>query len=362
MSVSPIADVRSSSVLDINAVNAQPIGVAVIGAGHWGPNLIRNFENPPKSEVLFVVDRDPDRLRQVQCRFPHVAVGESFEETLRDERVEAVVIATPTTSHYALVKAALVAGKHVLVEKPITADAAQAQELEIIAAEAERVLMVGHVFVYNAAVQRVRRYIEAGELGPIYYVSMVRTNLGPIRMDVNAAWDLAAHDISIVNYWLDSEPLTASAVGGTWINPGIEDAVFATLRYPSDILVNLHVSWLNPRKAREITVTGEKRMLTFDDMNLSEPVRIYDKCVTEVRTQPKYIDSFASFRSSIRDGDITIPRVSGGEPLRSECDHFLHCITTNSAPLTGAREGLAVVRALSAIERSLKNLGREETV
>ena len=196
----------------------------------------------------------------------------------------------------------------------------------------------------------------------VYYVSMIRTNLGPIRMDVNAAWDLASHDISIANYWLGMSPVAASAIGGTWINPGIEDAVFATLRYPGGVLVNLHVSWLNPRKAREITVAGEKRMLTFDDMNLSEPVRVYDRCVTDDRVKPKFIDSFASFRASIRDGDITIPRVASGEPLRTECEHFLNCIATGDQPLTGATEGLAVVRTLEAMERSIRNSGREADV
>jgi predicted dehydrogenase len=158
------------------------------------------------------------------------------------------------------------------------------------------------------------------------------------------------------------EPVSASAIGGTWINAGVEDAVFATIRYPYDILVNLHVSWLNPRKARDITVAGEKRMLTFDDMNLSEPVRLYDRCVSNDRISPAFIDSFASFRASIRDGDITIPRISSGEPLRTECEHFLKCIATGAEPCTGVREGLAVVRALDAIERSIRHSGREETI
>jgi predicted dehydrogenase len=271
-------------------------------------------------------------------------------------------VATPTSTHYRIAKEALEARKHVLVEKPITTRAAEAVELCELASDVGRVLMVGHVFVYNGAVRRVRQCIADGTLGRVYYVSMVRTNLGPIRLDVNAAWDLASHDISIVNYWLGADPIAAAAVGGSWINSGIEDAVFATLRYPGDILANLHVSWLNPRKAREITVAGDKRMLTFDDMNLQEPVRIYDKQVTDARTRPGFVDSFASFRASIRDGDITIPKVVGGEPLRCECDHFLDCIVGGKQPTTGGREGLAVVRALEAIDRSLRNAGREEIV
>lgn len=338
------------------------VGVAVVGAGHWGPNFIRNFDNPPRSSLIRVVDRDEARLGQVRARFPHVEVDRDVESVWTDSRVDAAVIATPTSTHYPLVKAALQAGKHVLVEKPITNCGAHAEELAELAAHSRRVLMVGHVFLYNAAVQRVRRYVEEGDLGRIYYISMVRTNLGPIRMDVNAAWDLASHDISIANYWLGMKPVGASAVGGTWINAGIEDAVFATIRYPYDVLVNLHVSWLNPRKAREITVAGEKRMLTFDDMNLSEPVRLYDRRVADERISPGFIDTFASFRASVREGDITIPRVQTGEPLRNECDHFLECIATGAEPATGAREGLAVVHTLEAIERSIRNSGREEKI
>lgn len=336
------------------------IRIAAIGAGHWGPNLIRNLHNRERSEVVWIVDKDPARLTQVQARFPEVQATDDVEPVLRDPLVDAVIVATPTTTHYRLTKAALEAGKHVLVEKPIATEVRHAEELCRLAAASRRVLMVGHVFVYNPGIRKVKEYLDAGDLGRIYYVSMVRTNLGPIRTDVNAAWDLAAHDISIVNYWLGAGPLSAAAVGGVWINPGIEDAVFATLRYPGGVLVNLHVSWLNPRKARDITVVGERRMLTFDDMNLNEPLRIYDKRVTDTRTSPGYADTFASFRSSIRDGDITIPRVALGEPLMAECNHFLECIASGTAPLTGGQEGVAVVRVLEAMHRSIRNGGREE--
>ena len=232
------------------------IRIAVFGAGHWGPHLIRNFHNKEQSEVLWVVDRDPARLAQVRTRFPDVAVGADADGVLAETRVDAVVIATPTSTHYQLARAALEHGKHVLVEKPIATDTREAAELCSLSAEGRRVLMVGHVFLFNPGIQRVKEYLDAGHLGRVYYIAMVRTNLGPIRVDVNAAWDLAAHDVSIVNWWLGTEPVTAAAVGGKWINHGIDDAVFATLRYPGDVLVNLHVSWLNPRKAREITVVG----------------------------------------------------------------------------------------------------------
>jgi len=340
----------------------EPIRIAVIGAGHWGPNLIRNFDNPPASVVKLVVERDGARRQQVRGRFPGAAVSEDAADAFHDPAVDAVVIATPTSSHYGLVKAALEADKHVLCEKPITTHSGEADELVALAQRRQRVLVVGHVFIFNLAVQRVRAYITAGDLGRLYYVSMVRTNLGPIRVDVNAAWDLMSHDISIVNYWLGAEPETASAVGGIWINAGREDAVFATLRYPGEVLVNVHASWLNPRKSRDVTVAGDKRMLTFDDMNILEPLRLYDKQVSDQAIKPEVVDTFASFRASIRDGDITIPKVSTGEPLRNECEHFLDCIRTGKPPLSGGAEGAAVVRALEAIDRSMRDHGREQAV
>lgn len=337
------------------------IRVAVIGAGHWGPNLIRNFHDAQGSTVTWVADTSTARLDQVRARFPEARTTTNAEEALGDD-VDAVVVATPTVTHYELVKKALERGKHVLVEKPITTKSAAAEELCELAEKAGVVLMVGHVFLYNSAVQRVKEYLDAGELGRCYYVSMVRTNLGPIRMDVNAAWDLASHDISIVSYWLGAEPIRVSAVGHDWINRGVEDAVFATLRYPNDVLVNLHASWLNPRKARDITVVGDKRMLTFDDMNGLEPIRIYDKQVLDDRVKPTFIDSIASFRASVRNGDITIPSVTLGEPLKAECMEFLRCVESGSRPASDGRFGLGVVRALEAMDRSIANQGREEEV
>jgi predicted dehydrogenase len=338
------------------------IRVAVIGAGQWGPNLIRNFHNKQTSEVVWIIDRDAARLDEVHARFPDAQTAGDPEQALRDPSVDAVVVATPTSTHYALAKEALERRKHVLVEKPLTTQVKQGLGLLELAARQRLILMVGHVFVYNPAIRKVKEYLDVGHLGKLYYVSMVRTNLGPIRLDVNAAWDLAAHDLSIVNYLLDSEPLSVSAIGGTWINQGIEDAVFATLRYPQGVLVNLHASWLNPRKARDITVVGERRMLTFDDMNLNEPLRIYDKQVTDACTRPTYVDSFASFRASVRKGDITVPKVPLGEPLATQCAHFLECIVSGKQPFTGAPEGIAVVRGLEAMQRSIRARGREEQV
>jgi predicted dehydrogenase len=338
------------------------IRVAVLGAGRWGPNLIRNFHTHQASEVAWIVEADAARAAEVQSRYPDVRVAHAPDEALRDPRVDAVVVCTPSVTHYPLARSALEAGKHVLVEKPMTTRSTEGEALCRLAEANGRVLLVGHIFLYNAAVRYVKRLIDSGELGRVYTVSMVRTNLGPIRVDVNAAWDLAAHDIAIVDDWLGGSAVTVSATGGTWINEGIEDSVFATLRYAGGALVNLHASWLAPKKAREITVVGERRMVTVDDMNLSEPVRIYDKQVTEARNLPNFVDTFASFRASVREGDITIPRVSSGEPLRAECDHFLECIASGKEPISGGASGLRVVRTLEALTRSMRNQGREEPI
>ena len=338
------------------------IRVAVIGAGHWGPHLIRNFDNKQQSVVAWVIDRDAARLEGVRERFPDVKIADDPSVAINDDGVDAVVIATPSTTHYELARAALDAGKHTLVEKPIATSSKDASDLTDRAAARGLVLMVGHVFVFNAAVRRVKEYLDAGDLGRVYYVSMVRTNLGPIRTDVNAAWDLAAHDLSVADHWLGAPPVSVSALGGGWINPGLEDVVFATVRYPNDVLVNLHVSWLNPRKARDITVVGEHKMLTFDDMSLTEPIRIYDKGVAGTPQGPLFADTFTSFRASIREGDVTIPKVPVHEPLLTECMHFLECIATGATPLTGGPEGTAVVRTLEGIAASMRDGGRETVV
>jgi predicted dehydrogenase len=338
------------------------VRVAVIGAGHWGPNLIANFHDHRRSEVVRVIDRDPARREAVKNRFRDVEVGDDAATAIEDPSIDAVIIATPTKSHFPLAKAALEAGKHVLVEKPMADNVRDAEALCEIAEACSRILMVGHIFVFNAASQQAKQYLTDGDLGRIYYISMTRTNLGPIRIDVNAAWDLASHDIALASYWLDALPESVSATGRDWINNGVEDAVFATLRYPQDVLVHLHASWLHPRKTRDISVVGEKRMLTFDDISLTEPLRIYDKQVSEERSNPSFVDSFATFRMVVSEGDISVPKVPASQPLRNECDHFLDCIESGETPITDGREGLAVVRTLDAINRSLQAGGREISV
>ncbi len=335
------------------------IRIAVAGAGHWGPNLIASFYQGRESDVAWVVDPDRTRLAEVKERFPDLETTCEFGDALGDAKVDAFVIATPTSTHFELAKSALESGRHVLVEKPLASSVAEARALVELAESVGRILMVGHVFLYNSAAQQAKRHLSDGDLGRVYYMSMVRTNLGPIRVDANAAWDLASHDISLAGYWLEAEPQTVSAVGGAWINAGIEDVVFATLRYPGGVLVNLHASWLHPRKVRDITIVGDKRMLTFDDVDLAEPLRLYDKQVMDERSRAPLTDSFASFRMSVRNGTVTAPRFPIGEPLRTECQHFIECVKTGREPLTGGREGLSVIRSLEALSASMREGGRE---
>jgi predicted dehydrogenase len=338
------------------------IRVAILGAGHWGPNLIRLFDENRRASVSVVADRDADRLARVSARFSGVRTTDDALAAAVAPDVDAVVVATPTSTHFELARAALDAGKHVFVEKPIATSTADGEQLCALADAGDRVLMVGHVFLFNPGVLRVKQYLDDGALVDLHYISMERTNLGPIRPDVNAAWDLAAHDISIANFWLGAEPERVSANGSAWINPGVEDAVFATLIYPGNVLVNIHASWLHPRKSREIAVVGAERMLTFDDLNMTEPIRLYDKAVTDERREMGFVDSFASFRASVRDGDILTPKVQGGEPLGSEVEHFLACIDGAEQPRTPGRQGVAVVRALEAISRSLAAGGAPEDI
>jgi predicted dehydrogenase len=333
--------------------------IAVFGAGHWGPNLIRCFDGQRRSRVRWIVDPVPQRLEAASLRFPHAKVASDPEPVFADPNVHAVVVATPTVHHEALVRRALESDLHVFVEKPLTSDSRSSRELCELAAQRNRVLLVGHIFLFNPAVEWVHEALGRGDLGRVYYLASNRTNLGPIRADVNAAWDLAAQDIAIFNFWLDALPVGVSAHGHAWINPGLHDAVFATLRYPNDVLANVHVSWLNPSKVRQITLVASKKMLGLDDLHATEPIRLYDKTVTDAQDPRAFVDTFAGFRSVVHTGNITIPPVRTGEPLVLECAHFLDCIENGTTPRSGGPEGLAVVRVLEAMDRSMADGGRE---
>lgn len=331
------------------------VRIAVVGCGYWGPNHIRNFMSlrSEGAEMAAAVDYDPLRRKRVSEMYPTIAVLEDVNDVFEDPNIDAVVIATPVGTHYGLAKRALVAGKHVLVEKPLTTDAVQADELTRTADAMDRVLMVGHTFEYAAAVNRVREIIEEGRLGDILYVRSLRVNLGLFQTDVNVVWDLAPHDVSILLYILQMAPAAVMAVGNANINPNIEDVASITIEFGSNVMANIMVSWLDPRKVREMTIVGSKKMLVYDDISANEKIRIFDKGVDG----PAEYESFGEFQYSYRYGDIVTPFVHEHEPLREECAHFLECIQTGRAPRSGGLQGLEVARVLSAAQTSLRNQG-----
>ena len=326
-----------------------------IGLGHWGPNLVRAFLNSQRARVGMVCDLSEARLETVRRNISatiHCCADSQAAAT--DAEADAVVIATPTDTHYALTKAALSAGKHVLVEKPLAGRLDQAEELVELAQRQQLVLCVGHVFLFNNGIRAVKSLIDRGDLGSIRYIFSSRTNLGPFRSDVNALWDLGSHDVSIFNYWLDAEPIQVTACGTSYLNPNVEDVVVANFAYPNHVQACVHASWLNPQKVREITVVGERQMVVWNDMDLNEPVRIYHKSV-DVERGPAYADSFGAFRLLVRSGDVVIPKIDASQPLDAECRHFLDCIEGKSQPINSGTVGLRVVGALEAAQLSMRN-------
>lgn len=334
--------------------NGEPakLGLAVVGVGRWGPNLLRCFHEDTRCRVLYAVDGSASRLALVSEHYPAVVTTDSLAHALGDPGVDAIAIATPALTHFPICRKALSAGKHCFVEKPLTPSLEDAKEL-VAQAESQRlVLAVGHVFLYNPSVRTVKKYIDEGALGEISYLSMARTNLGPPDIDVDVAWDLASHDISIANFWLGTGPTRVTARGGAWVRPGQIDSVFATLEYPGGQLTHLIASWLNPRKVRDITVVGRKLMATIDDMSQGEPLRVYDKGL-DASVPDEFVDTYAGFRASIRDGDVHIPKVPSTEPLKEEVADFVRAILAGGLPVSAGRAALPVVAAVEALHRSI---------
>lgn len=333
---------------------SQRIGVAVVGSGYWGVNHIRVFHELPGAHLHAICDQNTERLHEIGRRFQPAVLTGNLDDVLRMPGVDAVVVCTGATSHYAITRRCLLANKHVLVEKPLTTRAAEAEELGDLAAARNLVLMVGHTFLYNAGVRKIKEYISSGDIGRVYYMYATRTNLGPIRTDVSALWDLAPHDISIFNYLLDSTPTWVSAVGARVLRNGRDDVGFISLGYASGVVGHIHVSWANPNKVREIVVVGSNERIVFDDISATERVRVFEKGVASIEHEAS---SFGEHQLLMRDGDIISPKIEASEPLKNECVHFLECVSCNRPPLTGAREGIDVVRVMEAIDRSLAARG-----
>ena len=329
------------------------IGVAIIGCGYWGMNYVRLFWELRQS-LIVACDQRPERLREVQRRYPDVRVSASLDETLAIEDVQAVVVCTEASTHHAVVRKCLEAGKHVLVEKPITTTVDDAEDL-IATAEARGVtLMVGHTFIYNAGIRKIREYLEDGAAGRIYYLYASRTNLGPFRRDVNVLWDLASHDVAIFNYLLEASPEWVSAVGSRVLGNRREDVGFVSLGYPDGIVGHIHVSWADPFKVRELVIVGSERRVAFNDLNPFEPVRLYEKSVVSSADEAT---SYGEYHFLVRDGDVVSPRVEVSEPLKNQVSDFLGCIASGRRPVSSARDGRDVVRVLEAIDRSIRSRG-----
>ena len=335
------------------------VRLALVGLGYWGPNLARNLAILDNAELVALCDANEERLRRIGRQYPSARLVPSFADVLADDAIDAVVVATPVDTHFDLSRAALAAGKHVMVEKPLATSSAECETLIELAAAQGRTLMVGHVFVYNAAVNKVKEYIDAGEIGDVYYVYSQRLNLGQVRHDVNAMWNFAPHDLSIMCHWFGTEPTNLTARGHSYIQPGIEDVVFLNMEYPEGILASVHISWLDPLKVRRMTIVGSEKMVVYDDVSADAKVTVYDRGVTK-----KLIDqteaslgsyrTYGEFQLLLRAGDVLIPKLDFVEPLKIECQHFVDCIRTGQTPVSDGRQGLWVVRALEAAQRSLR--------
>ncbi|MDD5599685.1 MAG: Gfo/Idh/MocA family oxidoreductase, partial [Victivallaceae bacterium] len=328
------------------------VNMGIIGLGHWGPNLLRNFCNHPDVNVKAVCDKAADKKTKI------TESGIEFtqnctEITASGNGIDAVAVVTPLATHFEIARTALENGKHLFIEKPVAPTSAEALELIELAKRKNLRFMVGHVFLYNAGIRFVKEQITGGELGKILYIHGQRTNLGPVRPDASALWDLAAHDVSIFNYWLDALPENSTANGSALLNPAVEDIVNATFSYPDNIKCNILASWLHPSKVRRITVVGDKKMLIWDDMSQSEPIKIFDKSIHCAEMPEQIEGTLTEFRFSIQDGQVFIPRIKQCEPLKEECNHFIDCILNNTVPLSDGVNGYHVVAALEAATESL---------
>jgi predicted dehydrogenase len=331
----------------------KQIKVGVVGCGYWGPNLIRNFRALPDCSLKVMCDVNQDRLKHLKALYPEVEGSTDFNHMLNGAGLDAVVIATAVRFHYAMAKASLLAGKHTFIEKPMAASARECEELVDIAEKNGLVLMIGHTFLYSPAVRKIKELVEWGDLGEIRYICARRLNLGLYQKDINVAWDLAPHDISIILHIMEENPISVNCRGSAHVTPGIEDVTSMWLNFSNDRSAIIHSSWLDPRKTREMTIVGSKRMIVYDDIAAIEKIKIYDARVE----RPPHYDTFGDFHYSYHYGDMHVPYIKQEEPLKSECQHFLDCVKEGISPLTDGKRGLELVKILEASSQSLKQGG-----
>ena len=332
----------------------ERINVGVVGCGYWGPNLIRNFYNLADCDLKVICDLDIQRLNHLKALYPKLEVSTDFQELIANRDLHALVIATSAPTHYGMAKEALLAGKHVFIEKPMATSSAECDELVQLAAARRLTLMVGHTFLYSAPVRRIKEIIDAGDIGELRYINARRLNLGLFQRTINVTWDLAPHDISIILYLTGLFPRSVNCQGNSHVTKGVEDVTNLSMNFQNGVFATLQNSWLDPRKVREMTIVGSRKMIVYDDVQPLEKVRIYD---TRVDALPHY-DTFGEFHFAYHYGDSHIPYIKQEEPLKVECQHFLDCIRTGAAPLTDGAHGARVVRILEASTRSLRQNGK----
>jgi predicted dehydrogenase len=325
------------------------IKIGLIGCGDWGKNLLRNFANLPGCVVLAGCDENPKQIEKLCPNYPGVKFTKDAQEIIENPNLDAVVISTPPASHFQLSKASILADKDVFVEKPLVLKVAEGEELVKLAEEKKKVLMVGHIMEYHAATLKLKEYIKNGDLGKIYYLYSTRVNLGKVRDIENALWSFAPHDISIILFLLEKEPVSVTATGECYLQKGIEDVAFMTIHFADGVMAHVHVSWLDPHKDRKLTVVGNKKMAVFDDTQPSEKIWIFDKGVDTKQDYNTYGEYL-----SLRFGDIIIPKIESTEPLKVECQHFIDCVQNRKTPRSDGRDGLRVLKVLDAAQRSLK--------
>jgi predicted dehydrogenase len=334
-----------------------PISVGVVGCGYWGPLLVRNLKCLPNCSLKAVCDESQDRLKHLKVLYPEIQGVTDHDWFLNGLDLDAIVIATPVKYHYSLAKASLLAGKHTFIEKPMASSSAECEELIEIAERNGLVLMIDHTFLYSSPVRKIVEIVEAGDIGDIRYINSRRLNLGLFQKDINVAWDLAPHDISIILHILGEFPVTVNCQGNAHVTPHVEDVTNMSLNFRHKRFATIQSSWLEPRKIREMTIVGTRRMIVYDDLQTSEKIRIYDVRVE----RPPHYDTFAEFHYSYHYGDSYIPHIQQEEPLKVVCQHFVDCIENKTPPLTGGREGLEMVRILEASSASLKANGAPVT-
>lgn len=331
------------------------INCALIGFGYWGPNIARSINRIKGIKLTVICDKDLEKLEEAKLLYPQAEITQDFDFLINRPDLSAIIIASPASTHYELAVKALNKGKHLLIEKPLTLTSKQAKDLIDINKKFQKVVMVGHTFEYNPTILKIKEIIKEGSLGKVFYIYSTRVNLGQIRGDINALWNLAPHDISILNFLLNGTPLQVMATGAAYLQKGIEDVVFIVARYPNNVLAKIHVSWLDPAKERKLIVVGSKKMLVFDDLDNEMPLKIYDK---RADTGEVAKGLSIEYKIKLHSGDIYAPQIENKEPLFEELNHFFECIKNNSKPLTDLENGLRVVKVLESCQKSIEQNGK----